>query len=146
MKEKIVVFKPNGRVLGKLPKKILCLRKKIKFKKSFIHIRKDKIEDIYKFYKFIDKYDHYYCKKINKCFEIKVMCKVLGISNVVYYKHFHRRLSKWKKEDEILDKEIYEEYKDSKGIYDAIKIRNQIIKKGFHPNLKRSKKRKINYS
>ncbi|MEY8002028.1 IS3 family transposase [Clostridium sp. Mt-5] len=107
-------------------------------KKSFIHIRKGKIEDVYKF---INENKHYYCKKIKKCFAIKIMCKVLGISRAAYYKHLNRKPSKWKQQNKILDKMIYKEYKDSKGRYGAVKILRQLMKKGFKPSLKRVQRR-----
>lgn len=69
------------------------------------------------------------------------MCKTLGISRAAYYKHLHRKPSKWEKEDKILDKRIYKEYKDSKGIYGAPKIREKLMKKGFNPSLKRVQRR-----
>ncbi|UZT07760.1 MULTISPECIES: hypothetical protein [Clostridium] len=42
------------------------------------------------------------------------MCKVLGISRAAYYKHIHRKPSRYEKENKLLDKAILEEYTASK--------------------------------
>lgn len=80
-------------------------------------------------------------KRSKNVFGIKTMCRVLGISRAAYYRHLNRKPSKWEREDKILDKMIYKEYKDSKCRYGAVKILRQLMKKGFKPSLKRVQRR-----
>lgn len=94
--------------------------------KSTLHIRDNKIEEIYKF---IDNYKNYYCPKINKNFEAKTMCKMLGISRAAYYKHLHRKPSRYAKENKLLDKVILEEYTASKRCYGTPKIQKVLQNK-----------------
>lgn len=74
------------------------------------------------------------------------MCRVLKISRAAYYKHMHRKKSKWEKEDDLLKNKIYFIYKQSKCIYGAPKIRAALILKGFKASLKRVQRlmRKMN--
>lgn len=106
--------------------------------KSTLNIRNNKIEEIYKF---IDNYKGYYCEKIYKNFEIKTMCNVLRISRAAYYKHVHKKPSRYEKENEILDKEILEEYTASKRCYDALKIQKVLLNKGIKVSIKRIQRR-----
>ena len=69
------------------------------------------------------------------------MCNVLGISRAAYYKHVHRKPSRYERENEMLDKEILEEYNASKRRYGAPKIYRTLQSKGITVSLKRVQRR-----
>lgn len=108
------------------------------FKKALSIFQSNKIEEIYKF---IDEFKGYYCEKINKNFEVKTMCKVLGISRAAYYKHIHRKPSKYENENKLLDKAILEEYTASKRCYGAPKIQKVLQNRGIKASVKRIQRR-----
>ena len=65
------------------------------------------------------------------------MCNVLGISRAAYYKHIHRKPSRYEYENEMLDKEILGEYTASKRRYVVPKIHKMLENKGISISLKR---------
>lgn len=69
------------------------------------------------------------------------MCIVLGISRSAYYKHIHRKPSRYEKENKLLDKEILEEYTASKRCYGAPKIQKALQNRGIKASIKRVQKR-----
>lgn len=69
------------------------------------------------------------------------MCNVLGISRAAYYKHVHRKPSRYELENKSLDKRILNEYTASKRRYDAPKIHKILEHNGVKASLKRIQKR-----
>ena len=69
------------------------------------------------------------------------MCNVLKISKAAYYKHLHRKPSRYEQENKILDKEILSEYTASKRRYGAPKIHKILESKGISASLKRVQRR-----
>lgn len=60
-----------------MKKKMAKLEQKNEILKKHSPYSQQQIDGIYKL---IDTYKNYYCEKINKNFEVKTMCEVLGIS------------------------------------------------------------------
>ena len=69
------------------------------------------------------------------------MCKVLGISRAAYYKHIHKKPSKYENENKLLDKVIFEEYITSKRCYGAPKIQKALQNRGIKVSVKRIQRR-----
>ena len=68
------------------------------------------------------------------------MCNVLKISRAAYYKHLHRKPSRYEQENKALDQEIINEYTASKRRYGAPKIHKILENKGIFVSLKVSVK------
>ncbi|WP_394903247.1 IS3 family transposase [Clostridium butyricum] len=60
---------------------------------------------------------------------------------MAYYKHVHRKPSKYEKENRLLDEEILEEYTASKRCYGAPKIQKPFPNRGIKVSIKRVQKR-----
>ena len=69
------------------------------------------------------------------------MCNVLKISRAAYYKHLHRKPSRYEQENKALDQEIINEYTASKRRYGAPKIHKILENKGIFVSLKRVQRR-----
>ena len=69
------------------------------------------------------------------------MCNVLKISRAAYYKHLHRKPSRYEQENKTLDQEIINEYTASKRRYGAPKIHKILENKGLSISLKRVQRR-----
>ena len=69
------------------------------------------------------------------------MCNVLKISRAAYYKHLHRKPSRYEQENKILDRKILSEYTASKRRYGAPKIHKILENKGISVSLKRVQRR-----
>ena len=69
------------------------------------------------------------------------MCRLLRISRAAYYKHIHKKPSRYEMENELLDSEILQEYTASKGCYGAPKIQKSLFNKGINVSIKRVQRR-----
>lgn len=72
---------------------------------------------------------------------MKTMCRVLRISRAAYYKHIHKKPSRYEIENELLDGDILQEYTTSNRCHGAPKIQKSLFNKGIKVSIKRVQRR-----
>lgn len=83
--------------------------------------------------KFIDGNKHLY--------NVRTLCKCLGIHHSVYYYHYNHKTNSYKIANQKLDVEIKKIYDKSKGRYGSPKITKVLITKGINVSKKRVARR-----
>lgn len=78
---------------------------------------------------------------MKELYDIRMLCKVVGLHHSVYYYHKQNKENRYKKANEKLDKKILEEFEKSKKRYGSPKITKILNKQGIQVSQKRVARR-----